>query len=217
MIQRFALLLLLLGGLLVPRFAHAQLVVIDPAQVSQNVISLANDALNLLPLDVIVVVDTLITDIGLLNTIMQEGTQIGMDLASLQAQLNSLFNLQTAPATSSELAQRLVEIRTLIWQARAYAMRVNTLIQTLQNTLRHLTMLVNTIAELAGVKQGLQVLNQKAGTLTYVQVVQATQGAAFYQSELYDRQQQLLIEESNRLINQNMRRDYPTSVPGWGN
>jgi len=156
MIQRFALLLLLLGGLLVPRFAHAQLVVIDPAQVSQNVISLANDALNLLPLDVIVVVDTLITDIGLLNTIMQEGTQIGMDLASLQAQLNSLLNLQTAPATSSELAQRLVEIRTLIWQARAYAMRVNTLIQTLQNTLRHLTMLVNTIAELAGVKQGLQ-------------------------------------------------------------
>src|SRR5215471_4524874 len=35
-----------------------------------------------------------------------------------------------APATSGELAQRLAEIQTLIWQARAYAARVNTLIQT---------------------------------------------------------------------------------------
>jgi len=95
-------------------------------------------------------------------------------------------------------------------------MRLNTLIQTFQNTLRDLNILAGTIAEMVGIKQGLQVLNQKAATLTYVQIVQSTQQAAYHQSELYDRQMQLLIEESNRLINANMRRDYPTSVVGWG-
>src|SRR5262249_11457487 len=114
--------------------------------------------------------------------------------------LNSLFDLHTAPATSTELARRLAEIQTLIWQARAYAARVNTLIQTFQNTLQHINMLIGTIASLVGVKQGLQVLNQKAATLNYIQMVQATQLAAFHQSELYDRlQSQLIIESLKRM------------------
>ena len=75
--------------------------------------------------------------------------------------------------------------------------------------------LVGTIAELQGNKQNLQVLNQKAASLTYVQTVQTSGQAAYTQSELYDRLLQLLVEESNRRITEHMWRDYPTSVPGW--
>jgi hypothetical protein len=184
-------------------------------RITQNVVSLANQALELLPVDVVVIVDTISTDISTLSTIIQEGSQIGMDIASLHAQLNSLFDLQTAPVTASELAIRVNQIRLLIWQARAYAMRVNTLVMTFQNTLRHIDALIGTIATLAGNKQNLQVLNQKAASLVYVQTVQATGQAAYYQGELYDRQLQLLVEESNRRITEQMWRDYPTSVPGW--
>jgi hypothetical protein len=213
-------LLLLLGS--APCMAQFGAIVYDPVQdanakfqIGQTVVRLAQETLELLPVDAVVIVDTISTDISTLNVIIQEGTQIGMDLSSLQAQLNSLFDLHTAPATSSELALRLSEIRLLIWQARSYAMRVNTLVQTFQNTLRHIDILASTIAELAGNKQNLQVLNQKAASLVYVQTVQTTGQAAYYQSELYDRQLQLLIEESNRRINEQMWRDYPTSVPGW--
>src|SRR5215813_1459152 len=170
--------------------AHSQVaaLVYDPKQdfnatfqIGQNVVSLANQALELLPLDVIVVIDTMSTDISDLNVIIQEGNQIGMDVSSLQAQLTSFFHLDTAPDTASALAERVGEIRGLIWQARAYAMRVNTLVQTFQNTLRHLDALVQSIAGFAGTKQGIQTLNQKAASLTYVQTVQATGQAAYYQ------------------------------------
>jgi hypothetical protein len=127
--------------------------VIDAPQVAQNVISLANDALNLLPLPVIEIASDLSADITTLNTIIAEGTQVGLDLSSLQAQLTSLFDLHTAPASSSELLQRVTQIRTLVWQARSYAMRVNTLIQSFQNTLRHIDALIGTIAQLVGVKE----------------------------------------------------------------
>jgi hypothetical protein len=184
-------------------------------QIGQNIVSLANQALELLPVDVVIIIDTMSTDISTLNTIIQEGSQIGMDIASLQAQLNSLFDLQTAPVTASELAIRVNQIRLRIWQARSYAMRVNTLVMTFQHTLRHIDALIGTIATLAGNKQNLQVLNQKAASLVYVQTVQAAGQAAYFQGELYDRQLQLLVEESNRRITDHMWRDYPTSVPGW--
>jgi len=205
-----------------PCLAQFGAIVYDPVQdgnakfqIGQMVVSLAQEALELLPVDAVVIVDTISTDISTLNVIIQEGSQIGMDITSLQVQLNALFDLHTAPATSSELAIRVNQIRGLIWQARSYAMRVQTLVQTFQNTLRHIDTLVGTIAELQGNKQNLQVLNQKAASLTYVQTVQTSGQAAYTQSELYDRLLQLLVEESNRRITEHMWRDYPTSVPGW--
>jgi len=194
---------------------HAQLVVFDPPNfgeqiihTGQNLLSLINQALELLPLDVIIIIDTISTDIQTLNTIIVEASQIGMDVASLEAQLNSLLDLNLAPATSSELAVRMAEIRALVWRARAYAMRVNTLIQTFQNTLRHIDMLISSIADLAGNKQNLQTLNQKAATLNYVQIVQATTTATASQAEQLDKAKELLIHESWLRIKQNVMAGY---------
>jgi len=208
-VRHWLLVLLLLVMVLIPGQARAQLVVIDPAQVSQNVISLANDALNLLPLPVIEIASTLATDIGLLTQIVQEASQIGMDINSIQAQLNSLFNLETAPVGSSELRQRIAEIESLIWRARAYAARCQALIQTFTTTLQHINMLIGTIAELVGVKQGLQVLNQKAATLNYIAMVQATQLASYHHSEIYDRMQQQLVLVGMKNIHEAIMEDYP--------
>jgi len=194
---------------------HAQLVVFDPPNfgeqiihTGQNLLSLINQALELLPLDVIIIIDTISTDIQTLNTIIVEASQIGMDVASLEAQLNSLLDLNLAPATSSELAVRMAEIRALVWRARAYAMRVNTLIQIFQNTLRHIDMLISSIADLAGNKQNLQTLNQKAATLNYVQIVQATTTATASQAEQLDKAKELLIHESWLRIKQNVMAGY---------
>ena len=198
-----------LGMLLLPRLTGAQLIVLDPAQVAQNVVSLANDALNLLPLPVIEIASTIATDIGLLTQIVQEAGQIGMDINSMQAQLNSLFDLQTAPVGSSELRQRVAEIENLIWRARSYAARCQTLIRTFENTLQHLNMLIGTIGELVGIKQGIQVLNQKAATLNYIAMVQATQLAAYHQSEIYDRMQQQLLLAGMKNIHEAIMEDYP--------
>jgi hypothetical protein len=206
--MRRLVLTLLVSGLLVTQASGQGLPVFDATQVAQNVVSLANDALNLLPLPVIDILADISSDIATLNTIIQQGTQIGLDVSSLQTQLNTLFDLSTAPVTSSALAVRIQQIHTLIWQARAYAMRVNTLVQTLQNTLRHIDALSNTIATLAGNKQNLQVLNQKAATLNYIQVVEATGQAANWHSEQYEQQKQLLIQESWRLIKQNVMAGY---------
>src|SRR5215467_15580400 len=194
---------------------HAQLVVFDPPNfgeqiihTGQNLLSLINQALELLPLDVIIIIDTISTDIQTLNTIIVEASQIGMDVASLEAQLNSLLNLNLAPATSSELAVRMAEIRALVWRARAYATRVNTLIQTFQNTLRHIDILISSIADLAKNKQNLQTLNQKAATLNYVQIVQATTTATASQAEQLDKAKELLIHESWLRIKQNVMARY---------
>jgi len=70
-------------------------------------------------------------------------------------------------------------------------------------------MLIGTIAELVGVKQGLQVLNQKAATLNYIAMVQATQLASYHHSEIYDRMQQQLVLVGMKNIHEAIMEDYP--------
>src|SRR6266567_4063279 len=101
--------MLLLAGVR-PCGAQVAALVYDPKQdlnaslqIAEGVEVLANQLLELLPLDVVEIVSTISDDMTILNTIIQEGSQVGMDLQSLQVQITSLFDLSTAPATSSEL------------------------------------------------------------------------------------------------------------------
>ena len=76
------------------------------------------------------------------------------DIQSLQRQITALFGLETAPASTSALRERLAEIRRLRWQCYSYAMRLQTLIKTALRTIQHVATLVNIISTFLGTKQG---------------------------------------------------------------
>ena len=66
-------------------------------------------------------------------------------MQSLQRQITALFGLETAPASTSALRERLAEIRRLRWQCYSYAMRLQTLIKTALRTIQHLATLVTSV------------------------------------------------------------------------
>ena len=65
-----------------------------------------------------------------LADIVRQAEGLSYDIASLQAQIDALFDLDTAPASTSELQVRLAEIRRVRSQCYSYAMRLQTLLTT---------------------------------------------------------------------------------------
>src|SRR5262249_62065739 len=155
------LILSLLLLLLCMPAAYAQLVVIDPADIAQNTITAiesvlttieeviidAQGVLNLTALDSIATADGLLEDMALLGRLLEEGTQVSMDLDSLQAQIASLLHVDTAPDTRDGLTARLAEFRRIKQEAYSYATRVQTLMRTALTTVRHMQLLLETLAQ----------------------------------------------------------------------
>ena len=102
-----------------------------------------------------------------LADILQQVEVLDNDIQSLQRQITALFGLETAPASTSALRERLAEIRRLRWQCYSYAMRLQTLIKTALRTIQHVATLVNSISTFLGAKQGMQTLTQVAVSIEY--------------------------------------------------
>ena len=85
-----------------------------------------------------------------LADIMAQIEVLDNDMQSLQRQITALFGLETAPASTSALRERLAEIRRLRWQCYSYAMRLQTLIKTALRTIQHLSTLVNSGQRVSG-------------------------------------------------------------------
>src|SRR5438132_11003887 len=108
LIPSVVLLLLLLHGR-----AEAQLAVIDVGNLAQNTVTAAesvlttiqtvlielNQILDLTPLDEIATTGGLLEDMALLGRLVEEAQTVSMDLNSLQAQINSLLHINSAPDT----------------------------------------------------------------------------------------------------------------------
>ena len=82
--------------------------------------TVANQILDLTPLDEIITLQGILEDLALLADIVAQAEGLSYDIASLRAQIDALFNLDTAPASTSELQLRLAEIRRV--RARCTAM-----------------------------------------------------------------------------------------------
>src|SRR4029450_5731837 len=131
---------------------HAQLAVVDVANLGQNTITAiesvlatiqatlmeANQILALTPLDDVAVSGGIAEDMALLGQLVEQAEGLSYDIGSLQAQLDSLFNLDTAPDTRDGLTERLAEIKRVKYQSYSYAARVQTLMRTALRTLAHL-------------------------------------------------------------------------------
>ena len=148
--------------------AHAQLPVVDVANLGQNTITAlesvlttiqtilieANQILELTPLDDIAVAGGIAEDMALLGEIATQIEGLSYDWSSLQAQINGLFHLSSAPATRDGLTARIQEFKTLKYQCYSYAARTQTLLKTAIRTVDHLTGLLENIAHLIGNMQG---------------------------------------------------------------
>jgi conjugal transfer/entry exclusion protein len=215
MSRRLGLLVLLLV-LMAPRAQAQGIPVFDAANLVQNlvtaiqtVIIVANQVLELTGLDEIVLGDDFSGDMEELGAIVREATGLSYDIGSLQAQIQSLFSLDTAPNNTTELQQRLREIRRVVFQSYSYAMRTQTLLATTLRTVQRLVRLVGLIGDFVGNMQANQDLNQMSATVTEQLAKLQVQTAAYERAQSVERLTETLTIESLHRINEQLMSDYP--------
>jgi conjugal transfer/entry exclusion protein len=222
MCRRLSLSLCLL--LLCVPAAHAQLVVIDPSNLVQNsitavesvlttieeTIQTAQGVLNLTLLESIISTGGLLEDMALLGQLVEEASQISRDLDSLQAQINVLMHWESAPDTRDGLTARLEEFKRLKQELYTYAARVQTLMRTAITTVRHMQMLLETLAQLIGNLQGQQVVAQHAAAMHKHLANLSVQQGAYYQAKALDKLAEGVTIESIRKIQQRRMDDWPS-------
>jgi conjugal transfer/entry exclusion protein len=212
-----AVVLTLLALVLRPTQVHAQgIPVFDAANLVQNlvtaiqtVIIVANQVLELTGLDEIVLGDDFSGDMEALGAIVREAEGLSYDVGSLQAQIQTLFSLDTAPDNTTELQQRLREIRRVVFQSYSYAMRTQTLFATTLRTVQRLTRLIAMVGDFVGNMQANQTLNQVNATVTEQLAKLQVQTAAYERAQSVERLTETLTIESLHRINEQLMSDYP--------
>jgi conjugal transfer/entry exclusion protein len=213
------LLLLLLHGR-----AEAQLAVIDVGNLAQNTVTAAesvlttiqtvlielNQILDLTPLDEIATTGGLLEDMALLGRLVEEAQTVSMDVNSLQAQINSLLHINSAPDTREGLTARLAEFRRLKQEAYSYAARVQTLMRTALTTVRHMQLLLETLSQLIGNLQGQQLVAQHAAAMHKHLANIQVQQAAYYHARSMDKLMEGVTIESIRKIQERRMADWPS-------
>jgi hypothetical protein len=195
---------------------HAQLAVLDLANLAQTtitaieeVLSVANQILELTPLKAIDMTSDFASDMANLTAIASEARALSNDLSSLQAQLTSLFGLPGAPNNARELRRRVAAIRAVVSDAYVYAIRAQTLVATTLHTIQHLTNLVNAIAAYVGNQSANQSLAQYDSALNATLAKLQVQTAAFDKAQAAERLEDALVMESLENISTEIMRDWP--------
>ena len=197
--------------------AHAQgLPVFDAANLTQNliqaaqtIIMVANQVLELTGLGEIVVGDEFQGDLDSLGEVVSAARDLSFDVASLDIQIQTLFQLQTVPRSASELQIRLREIRQVVFQSYVYAMRTHTLLTTAERTVKHLKSLIAAVGDLVGNMQGNQTLVQVEHTISATMEKIQVQTTAYHHAQSLERLSEAMVAQSLQEINDAMMEDYP--------
>ncbi len=209
------LLLVALWG--VPRGAAAQLIVEDPLNLVQNtvqavqaVLTVANQVIELTGFDALSLDDgEYVADLGALRDIVNDASALSFDIGSLEAQVAMLFDLDSAPAGSDALRQRLSDIRRAVMEAYVYALRTQTLLRTTLTTIGHLEKLFAALGILLGNQQGNQALIQHEATLNKTLAAIHAQNTASAHAQTVDRLSEPLTIESLGNIFDAIMEDHP--------
>ena len=206
-----------------PWDTQSQLPVIDLTNLSQNTISAVqsvlttiqtvlieiNQILDLTPLDDIAVAQGIAEDMELLGQLLEQAEGLSYDVGSLETQIASLFDLDTAPDTRDGLTERMAEIKRVKFQCYRYAAKVQTLLATASRTIEHLTGLLDTIGALLGNMQGNQTQAQFQSVLGKHMANLEVQQAAFQRAQTVDKLSEALIIESLNRIQARRMEDWP--------
>jgi conjugal transfer/entry exclusion protein len=215
---------LLLVGLFFTGRAEAQLPVIDMGNLAQNTITAiesvlttiqtilieANQILELTPLDDIAVSGGIAEDMALLGQLVEQAEGLSYDIGSLQGQIDSLFNLDTAPDTRDGLTERLTQIKMLKYQSYSYAARVQTLMRTALRTVDHLQGLLDTLGAIVGNMGGNQTVGQFHAVSSKHLANLDVQMASFQRAQTVDKLSEALILESITKIQARRIEDWPS-------
>jgi conjugal transfer/entry exclusion protein len=215
---------LLLVGLCCAGQAEAQLPVIDLGNLSQNTISAiqsvlttiqlvlveANQVLELTTLDGIATAGGIAEDMALLGQLIEQAEGLSYDIGSIQSQIDTLFNLDTAPDTRDGLTVRLAEIKRQKYLAYSTAARVQTLMRTALRTVDHLQGLLDTLGSLIGNMQGNQTVGQFQAVSAKHLANLDVQIASFQRAQTVDKLSEALIIESINKIQARRIEDWPS-------
>jgi conjugal transfer/entry exclusion protein len=175
----------------------------------QSVIQVANQVLELTPLDDMVLDGAWVEDMRQLEEVVAMGSHLAWDLASLDAQITALFALEAAPTTAEGLNAHMAEIRGVIVQSYSYAMRTQVLIQTALRTVGHLLALVDRVLVFIGNMQANQTLTEQHGKLAQLLTEQKVTTTALQRAQSVEALQTPVIIESLRRINEARMADHP--------
>jgi hypothetical protein len=146
-------------------------------------------------------------DLATLSRLVSDGQAIGMDVRSLEQQLQ-FFALDTAPRTSMEYAMRMGEIRQQVFLSYSYAMRTQTLIDTTLRTVRHVMVLMRDAASALGGLQSSQAIAQHEEQLVQIASELKVQTAAFDHATSVEQLSGPLTEQSMININETIWSDW---------
>jgi conjugal transfer/entry exclusion protein len=207
-------------GLLGPARAPAQVgpvPVIDAANLAQNIAQwietvaiVANQILELTPVDEIILSGEFTETLETMTVIIAESIGLAYDLQSLQAQIDVLFNLDTAPDNMTDLKQRLAEIRRVAYDCHVYAMRAQTLLRTTLSAIGHLTRLVEAIGSFIGNMQGNQTVAQLNSSLVEIMAKLQIQTVAYERSRSVEHITDVMTIESLHRIQEQIMADHPS-------
>src|SRR5919109_311454 len=203
MLRRLSLSLCLV--MLCTPVVHAQLAVVDVANLGQNTITAIESVLT--TIQAILIEANQILELTPLDDIAVAGG-IAEDMA-LQAQLDSLFNLDTAPETRDGLTTRLAEIKRQKYLAYSYAARVQTLMRTALRTVEHLQGLLDTLGAIVGNLSGNQTIGQFQAVSSKHLANLDVQMASFQRAQTVDKLSDALIIESITKIQARRIDDWP--------
>jgi len=147
-------------------------------------------------------------DVGVIQKIVSEAEGLTWNINSLNTQLEQLFGLDDAPWTSTAHYERQNDVRRMIWSGWRYAMRTQTLINTLFGTLDDVISLYQSLKGLAGNKQALQSLAQYQAQTNQLLSAQKLQTAAFDRAKSAQSINGPLIEQSIDNINYTVLHDW---------
>jgi hypothetical protein len=215
--KRWALTLILGSWVTV---AQAQTAVIPVIEVGANlyqntvtaiyqVLSVANEMLELTPVDEVIVGGQIAEDLAALAEIVSHAELVWYDIKSLDTQITALFGLDTAPDTREGLDERLLDIKQFYYRTLSFAMRTQTLMMTALNTVEHITRLVDSISSFVGNMQGNQVMTQTNATISKTLTIMEAQQAAWQRSDTVQRLSEGVVMASLEKIALKRLEDHP--------
>jgi conjugal transfer/entry exclusion protein len=208
--------LVLGGGRATSAQVVAPLPVIDVANLAQNiaqwvqlVLQVANQVLELTPVDEIILSGAFTSTLDELSVIITEAVGLSYDIGSLNAQISVLFDLDTAPDNLTLLKERLAEITRVAWDCHVYALRTQTLVRTTLSAIQHLLRLVEAIGSVIGNMQANQTMTQVQGTAAELLAKIQVQMATYDRSRSVEHITQEMTLESLRRIHAQLMADHP--------
>ena len=138
-----------------------------------------------------------------------EARMLMWDLNTINQQMRLLFDLGTAPASTTELQQRMAEIRRVTQEYLTMARRVQTIERSATDAVRRLMRIWGRIMDIAGNKQGSQQVQDQLTQLQQQSVQHSAAVTAYQQAMLTKAQEEPLVIESISLINVQIMADWP--------